>query len=1360
MATVTLGLKVDEALRDRIRDAAARQGRAPHWLIKQAVLHCVESIERGLPLPAGFASAAGAAALAPAGARADHPAPPRAGAAPQPFLDWAHNVLPQSDLRATITAAWHRPEPECLPLLVQLAHTPDAAQRQSIESLATRLVQGLRSRQDTGGVEALVQEFSLSSQEGVALMCLAEALLRIPDNATRDALIRDKISHGDWQAHLGHSPSVFVNAAVWGLMLTGKMTATSSEKSLASSLTRLIGKGGEPLIRQGVHRAMKLMGEQFVTGQTISEALANSRALEKAGFRYSYDMLGEAALTAQDAERYLASYEQAIHAIGKASHGRGIFEGPGISVKLSALHPRYSRAQRGRVVDELLPRLLGLAVLARQYDIGLNIDAEEADRLELSLDLLERLCFAPELKGWNGIGFVVQAYQKRCPFVLDYLIDLARRSSHRLMVRLVKGAYWDSEIKRAQVDGLDGYPVFTRKVHTDVSYLACARKLLAAPDAIYPQFATHNAQTVASICHMAGHNFYSGQYEFQCLHGMGEALYGQVTGSVAAGKLGRPCRIYAPVGTHETLLAYLVRRLLENGANTSFVNRIGDPAVPVAELVVDPVLEVQQLEQQTGELGAPHPKIALPRQMFADLGAQSRLNSPGLNLANEQQLASLSAGLLRSTQVIYAASAGGDCASSSLFDSKSAAGGWEPVLNPADPRDQVGWVRPANSEEVEGAVQRAHHAAQIWQGTPPEERAACLCRAADLLEQRTHSVLGLVVREAGKTLPSAVAEVREAVDFLRYYAAQVEATFDNATHRPLGVVLCISPWNFPLAIFAGQVAAALASGNCALAKPAEQTPLVAHLMVNILHEAGVPQGAVQLLPGSGDTVGAALVAHPLVAGVLFTGSTEVSRLIARSLATRLSPQGHAIPLVAETGGQNALVADSSALAEQLVGDVLSSAFDSAGQRCSALRLLCLQEDGADHVVEMVRHAMREWVMGNPDRMHTDVGPVIDGAARTRIEQHIAAMQAAGQRVTRMARDESGGQGHFVLPALIEIDSARRLQREVFGPVLHVLRYPREQLGQVLDAINATGYGLTFGVHSRIDETIAQVTQRAQAGNIYVNRNVIGAVVGVQPFGGMGLSGTGPKAGGPLYLYRLLQPGADGNLALNALPAMPFSPVASPAAAAVAVAEKPLQALAELAEALHGPAFAALDGWSASGAAERAQAACNAYRAAASALASSHTLPGPTGESNRYRLLPRGAVWALPQTALGLVHQLAAALASGNTCWLQAPAPGSAAALALVALPASVREQVQVRPAGDLFTDTRPSALLFEGDGDALHALLPQLAQRQGALVRVENLTPAQLAGGATYDLSALVHEQSTSANTAAAGGNAQLMTLG
>ncbi|MGB4585298.1 MAG: trifunctional transcriptional regulator/proline dehydrogenase/L-glutamate gamma-semialdehyde dehydrogenase [Rhodoferax sp.] len=1382
MAAVTLGIKVDESFRSRIKAAASAQGKTPHWLIKQAVMQYVESIERGQSPQAVTTGATHAAESAESDEPDELALPASAPSlAPQPFLDWAQNVLPQTDMRAAITAAWHRPEPECLPLLVQLAHVTDSSQRSAIEAVATRLVAGLRASKTGGGVEALVQEFSLSSQEGVALMCMAEALLRIPDNATRDALIRDKISHGDWHAHLGNSPSMFVNAAVWGLMLTGKLTATASEKSMTSALTRLIGKGGEPLIRQGVHRAMKLMGEQFVTGQTISEALANSRALEKKGFRYSYDMLGEAATTEADAERYVASYEQSIRAIGMASNGRGIFEGPGISVKLSALHTRYSRAQRDRVMAELLPRLTKLALLARQHDIAINIDAEESDRLELSLDLLESLCFDPRLKGWNGIGFVVQAYLKRCPFVVDYLTDLARRSGHRLMIRLVKGAYWDAEIKRAQLDGLDGYPVYTRKVHSDVAYLACARKLLAVPDAVYPQFATHNAQTVASIYQMAGQNFYAGQYEFQCLHGMGEPLYEQVTGTVAEGKLGRPCRIYAPVGTHETLLAYLVRRLLENGSNSSFVNRIGDLKVKVAELVTDPVQEAQAIELECGQLGAPHPKIALPRQMFAELGSQSRLNSSGLNLANEQQLASLAAGLLRSTQTSYTAAAtvadvapsdappslrprplgAGRGEDGTRHPATAATNGWQAVRNPADLRDQVGWVRPATAEEVELAATRAASAAQIWQVTPPQQRAACLKRAADLLEQRAQTLLGLIVREAGKSLPNAVSEVREAVDFLRYYAAQVEASFDNQTHRALGVVLCISPWNFPLSIFAGQVAAALASGNCVLAKPAEQTPLVADAMVKILHEAGVPLDAVQLVPGAGDVVGAALVAHPLVTGVMFTGSTEVAHLIAQTLSNRLSLQGRSIPLIAETGGQNAMVVDSSALAEQVVGDVLSSAFDSAGQRCSALRLLCVQEDVAERVLDMIKQAMREWVMGNPDRMHTDIGPVIDEDARAQIEQHIAQMQADGQPVTRMARDESAGQGHFVMPTLIEIDRIERLQREVFGPVLHVLRYRRDDLDRVLDAINATGYGLTFGVHSRIDETIAQVSKQVRAGNIYVNRNVIGAVVGVQPFGGMGLSGTGPKAGGPLYLYRLLQAdAAQNNPALSALGVSPACRLLVPALSERHQAEPAcLQALQSLLSSLQGPVLVTPQGVLSGLEAAQGVLGCEAYLKA-SVLGQVFKLPGPTGESNRYQLLPRGAVWAVPHTAPGLVHQLAAALASGNRCWLETPAADSAVARLLATLPPEVKAFVQLCSAEQLHSQRDLSALLFEGDGDALQALLPQVAQRAGAMVRIESLTPAQLATGAHYDLSALMHEQSISTNTAAAGGNAQLMTMG
>ena len=1011
-----------------------------------------------------------------------------------PFEAFAHSLRPLSPLRAAITAAYRRPEPECVPPLLDLATLSSSATAKA-RALARRLVEALRAKVPSGGVEGLIHEYALSSQEGVALMCLAEALLRIPDDETRDALIRDKIGGGDWHAHLGRSPSLFVNAATWGLMLTGRLTATSSENSLSAALTRLIARGGEPLIRGGVNIAMRLMGEQFVAGQTIEEALANGRRFEEEGFRYSYDMLGEAAITAAQAEHYRQAYERAIHAIGRASAGRGIYEGAGISLKLSALHPRYSRSQLERVHAELYPRLRDLAVLARRYDIGLNIDAEEADRLEISLDLLERLCFEPALEGWNGIGFVVQAYKKRAAFVIDHLIDLGRRSRHRLMIRLVKGAYWDSEIKRAQVDGLEGFPVFTRKIHTDVSYLACARKLLAAPDAAFPQFATHNALTLASIHAMAGENFYAGQYEFQCLHGMGEPLYEEVVGRE---KLNRPCRIYAPVGTHETLLAYLVRRLLENGANTSFVNQVADPDVAIDSLLADPVERARALSP----VGAPHPLIAVPR----DLLGRQRVNSRGLDLVNESVLASLARELVAGASALLRATP-------ALADGPRDGTARE-VSNPADSGDVVGTVVDATPDLVDEACAKA-----VPWSAPPTERAATLRRAADLMEERRQALLGPIVREAGKTLGNAVGEVREAVDFLRYYANAVEG-FDNETHRPLGVVACISPWNFPLSIFTGQVAGALAAGNAVIAKPAEETPLIAALAVDLLHEAGVPRAVLQFLPGDGE-IGKRLVTNPVVAGVVFTGSTEAAQSINHALARRLGADGRPVPLIAETGGQNALVADSSALPEQLVIDVLASAFDSAGQRCSALRVLCLQDDIAGRVVPMLQGAMAELGIGNPDRLSVDVGPVISTEAQKRLLDHVERMRAAGHRVHQVAHPDEAARGTFVPPTLIEIGALPDLPGEVFGPVLHVLRYPREEMEKVIRAVNATGFGLTFGVHSRIDETIDRATAASAAGNQYVNRNMIGAVVGVQPFGGHGLSGTGPKAGGPLYVRRLL-----------------------------------------------------------------------------------------------------------------------------------------------------------------------------------------------------------------------------------------------
>jgi RHH-type proline utilization regulon transcriptional repressor/proline dehydrogenase/delta 1-pyrroline-5-carboxylate dehydrogenase len=1316
MATTTLGVKLDDATRDRLKQAAQTLDRTPHWLIKQAIFSYLEQFERGLtPLElAGLAAAAG-----------DEPVEALTEQGVQVFLDFAESIQPQSVLRAAITAAYRRPEPEALAMLLEQARLPEPLAGFA-QKLALDLAEKLRKQKNAGGrqglVQGLLQEFSLSSQEGVALMCLAEALLRIPDKATRDALIRDKISNGNWSQHLGQSPSVFVNAASWGLLITGRLVSTHNEAGLSSSLNRIIGKSGEPLIRKGVDMAMRLMGEQFVTGETIAEALANATTLEARGFRYSYDMLGEAALTDADARRYLADYQQAIHAIGRASHGRGIYEGPGISIKLSALHPRYCRAQYERVMEELYPTLLGLTQLARQYDIGINIDAEEADRLELSLDLLERLCFEPSLAGWNGIGFVIQAYQKRCPYVIDYLIDLARRSRHRLMIRLVKGAYWDSEIKAAQVNGLEGYPVYTRKPYTDVSYIACARKLLAVPEAIYPQFATHNAHSLASIYHLAGHNYYPGQYEFQCLHGMGEPLYEQVVGKVADGKLARPCRIYAPVGSHETLLAYLVRRLLENGANTSFVNRIADHSVSLKELVQDPVQLVEQIAAQEGAVGLPHPRIPLPRELYGD----ARLNSAGLDLSNEHRLGSLSSALLSSTNVEYLAQPIlGDDGTGPI------AGEVQPVRNPADHRDVVGQVREASEADVDRALLAAQASAPIWQSTLPGERAAVLERAADLLEAQMQQLMGLLVREAGKSFANAIAEVREAVDFLRYYAAQVRESFSNDSHRPLGPVVCISPWNFPLAIFTGQVAAALAAGNTVLAKPAEQTSLIASEAVKLLLEAGVPAGALQLLPGRGETVGARLIADERVRGVVFTGSTEVAGIIQRNLAGRLDAQGRTLPLIAETGGLNAMLVDSSALTEQVVMDVIASAFDSAGQRCSALRVLCVQEDVAERVVEMLKGAMAECRLGNPERLSTDIGPVIDAEAKAGIERHVQAMRDKGRRVFQVARSvgDELKRGTFVMPTLIELDSFDELGREIFGPVLHLVRYRRDRLGALLEQINASGYGLTMGVHTRIDETIGQVVAKARVGNLYVNRNMVGAVVGVQPFGGEGLSGTGPKAGGPLYLYRLLAMRPQDTIAR------------------LLERDAPLPMPEDKRPKAEREALDAFAGW----AAGELQARLAQYRTLAQAH-STRLLRGPTGERNSYSLLPRERVLCLADDREDALVQLAACLAVGcQVLWVDGELQRELHAALPRAVQARIR-RVEDWSAGEVDFD----AILHHGDSDELRAVSLRAAQRPGPIIAVHGLHR----GETDLPLERLLVERALSVNTAAAGGNASLMTIG
>lgn len=1014
-------------------------------------------------------------------------------------------------LRAAITAAWLRDEATHVRELLAQASLDPAVQAE-VDALATDLVRRVRARaRDQGAIEAFMRQYDLGSEEGVLLMCVAEALLRIPDQDTADRLIRDKLGEADWEKHLGRSDSLLVNASTWGLMLTGRLVRLNdrTREDAAGAFKRLVARVGEPVVRLAVRQAMKIMGHQFVMGRTIGEALARSRKGANAMYRYSFDMLGEGALTMQDARRYLQAYRDAIHAIGGSGDYRGgdVFAAPSISIKLSALFPRYEHAKRERVMAELAPAVLELAQLARSYGIGFTVDAEESERLELSLDVIEATYADPSLEGWEGYGLAVQAYQKRAPFVIDWLADLARRVGRRIPVRLVKGAYWDAEIKRAQVEGLPGYPVFTRKQNTDVSYLACAKRMFGHGDALYPMFATHNAQTIAAIRAIAQGR----PYEHQKLHGMGDDLYAEV---VPADRLGVPCRVYAPVGSHEDLLPYLVRRLLENGANSSFVNRITDEDVPVEELVRDPVRTVAAFES------IPHPRIPLPIELYRSQG-HDRKNSMGLNLADDRQLQELAARINAEP---------GPWQAAPLVPGATPSGQPVAVASPADRRVVVGHWLPADAATVDRALANAVAAQPDWDAIPAASRAAILEHAADLLEQRMPQFMAMCVREAGKTLPDSVAEVREAVDFLRYYAGQARAKFAAPEAMPgptgesnalqlhgRGVFVCISPWNFPLAIFLGQVAAALAAGNSVIAKPAEQTTLVGHAAVKLLHEAGVPEAVLQFVPGDGASVGAALTSDARVAGVAFTGSTETARAINRALAAR--EEAPIAVLIAETGGQNALIADSSALPEQLVKDAIASAFTSAGQRCSAARVLFVQEDIADKVIAMLAGAMAELKVGDPGLLATDVGPVIDEDALRMLQAHAERMDREARLIAVAPLDPATAHGTFFAPRAYEIDSMARLQREVFGPVLHVVRWKAGGLDAVVDQVNATGYGLTLGIHSRIDETVERIAARARVGNIYVNRNQIGAVVGVQPFGGQGLSGTGPKAGGPHYLLR-------------------------------------------------------------------------------------------------------------------------------------------------------------------------------------------------------------------------------------------------
>jgi RHH-type proline utilization regulon transcriptional repressor/proline dehydrogenase/delta 1-pyrroline-5-carboxylate dehydrogenase len=994
--------------------------------------------------------------------------------------------------------------------LADRARLPEAAARNA-SSRALALVQAVRATRGSGGaLDAFLREYSLASREGVILMCLAEALLRIPDGETADRLIADKIPSGAWDDHLGDSESLLVNASTWGLMLTGRVVALDRNEvgEARSWYARLVGKLGEPVARAALKQAMRILGHQFVMGRDIGEALERAGGKDEQAYRYSFDMLGEAALTRADAEKYREKYSAAIAAVGKAVETReSITARHSISIKLSALHPRYEFAQSARVMRELYPVVEQLVRESREAGIGVTLDAEEADRLELSLLLVDKLLDSEVTRGYAGFGLAVQAYQKRAYSAIDWLVARLRQADRRITLRLVKGAYWDSEIKRAQERGLAGYPVFTRKPNTDVSYLACARLLESAGERIYPQFATHNAHTIAHVAELFGD---PGRFEFQRLHGMGAELYD----SVVRGPWGRhACRVYAPVGAHEDLLPYLVRRLLENGANTSFVNRIVDASLPAEEVVADPIAEVDSLERVA------HPRIPLPVNLFAP----ERANSAGFNFADGQAVDVLMRDAGRASQQPWS--------TAPIVTTKMTVarpGAAQPVFNPARVREQVGSVSNANAAVVDAAIGAAAAAQEDWDALGGEQRAQVLERAAVLFEEHTSALVARCVREAGKTLPDAIGEVREAVDFLRYYAARARRDFTHELALPgptgernqlrlrgKGVFGCISPWNFPLAIYTGQVAAALAAGNAVIAKPAEQTPLTAAHATGLLLQAGVPPEVLQFVPGDGAEVGGAMTRDPRLAGIVFTGSTDTARLIERSLAARPGAVG---TLIAETGGLNVMLADSSALAEQLVVDAVASGFNSAGQRCSALRVLLLQEEIAPRVQALLAGCMDELRVGDPASLATDIGPVIDDDALAMLEQHAAQITRGARWHHRAPAGPQGGR--YFAPLAVEVDSLEVLQKEVFGPIVHVVKYRARDLDAVVRAVNALGYGLTLGIHTRIDGLAQRIARELKIGNVYINRNMIGAVVGVQPFGGNGLSGTGPKAGGPHYLHRM------------------------------------------------------------------------------------------------------------------------------------------------------------------------------------------------------------------------------------------------
>ncbi|MFP3977645.1 bifunctional proline dehydrogenase/L-glutamate gamma-semialdehyde dehydrogenase PutA [Marinobacter sp. KMM 10035] len=1164
------------------------------------------------------------------------------------------------------------------------------ADRKMISARAADLVRSVRESAKSTIMEKFLAEYGLTTKEGVALMCLAEALLRVPDNTTINALIEDKITSGNWGAHVGKATSAFINSTTVALLMTSNLLKDSDRHTVGDTLRKLVKRLGEPVVRTVAGQAMKEMGRQFVLGRDIEEAQSEAESYMAKGYTYSYDMLGEAARTDADARRYFESYSQAIDSIAKNCKG-DVRKNPGISVKLSALLARYEYGQKERVMNELVPRALELAKKAAAANMGFNIDAEEQDRLDLSLDVIEAIMSDPTLANWEGFGVVVQAFAKRASHTLDWLYALAEKLDRRIMVRLVKGAYWDAEIKRAQVMGLSDFPVFTRKACSDVAYIACAKKLIGMSDRIYSQFATHNAHSVSAVRELASAAGLK-NYEYQRLHGMGESLHNQVLS-----ESGVPCRIYAPVGKHSDLLAYLVRRLLENGANSSFVNQIVDTSITPEEIAKDPIDTVQELGKNLSSKA-----IVPPTELF---GAKRR-NSKGWDITDPVTVARIDEGrgAFRSHLWTGGPLIAGTVTGTDVLE----------VTNPANPDDLVGHITHANEADVNAAITAAEQGFASWSATSAEDRAACVRKVGDLLEENVHELFALTTREAGKSLLDGVAEIREAVDFAQFYANEGLRNKDNGEAR--GIICCISPWNFPVAIFAGQVLANLAAGNVVVAKPAEQTSLLAFRVVEMMYEAGIPKDAIQLLPGTGATVGTALTSDSRVAGVCFTGSTATAQRINKVMTENMAPDA---PLVAETGGLNAMIVDSTALPEQVVRDVLASSFQSAGQRCSALRMLYVQKDIADNLLEMLYGAMEELGIGDPWALSTDVGPVIDEAARKKIVDHCEKFEREGRMLKKLPVPEKG---LYVSPAVLRVNGIEELEEEVFGPILHVATFEAKEIDKVVDAINAKGYGLTFGIHSRVDNRVDQIVARIKVGNTYVNRNQIGAIVGSQPFGGEGLSGTGPKAGGPQYVRRFLkgatverpaEPGAktiDGKKLDGLIGSLSKLSVAAPKARIDAM------------EPVFGKVPAPLD-------------------------AHPEELPGPTGELNRLSNHARGTVLCLGPDKETALAQAAMALSQGNKVVVIAPgvedvvARAAQAGLPLVGVDGLLDPEVLARAGGF-------EAVVSCADQALLRKYREALSKRDGALIPLitEHMLDQRF-----------VIERHLCVDTTAAGGNASLI---